>query len=182
MKRTMLILPAALALFSALPQAAGAESPKPLTVSAGEEITIEYTLKLEDKSTVDTNVGGMPLKYVQGGNELIPALELALEGLKVGDTKKVVLEPKDGYGEIDPKAFQEVDKSRIPPEALVVGTPLEGQDPTGDPIHVRVHEIKDSTVVLDLNHPLAGKKLFFDVKILDIQLPAKKEGGDPPKP
>ena len=118
-----------------------AKGAKPLTVSAGEEISIEYTLKLEDKTTVDSNVGGQPLKYIQGEHQIIPGLETALEGLKVGDTKSIKVKPEDGYGEIDPNAMQEVEKSRIPPEALVIGTPLEGTDPSGRPIHATVREI-----------------------------------------
>jgi len=154
---------------------------KPLTVSAGEEISIEYTLKLEDKTTVDSNVGGEPLKFIQGEHQIIPGLETALEGLKVGDKKTVKVKPQDGYGEIDPKAVQEVEKSRIPPEALVIGTPLEGTDPSGRPIHARVQEIKEKTVILDLNHPLAGKTLLFDVKILGIQPQTKSGSHEPSK-
>lgn len=151
---------------------------KPLTVSAGEEISIEYTLKLEDKTTVDSNVGGEPFKFIQGKHQVIPGLETALEGLKVGDTKSIKVKPEDGYGEVDPTAVQEVDKSRIPPEALVIGTPLEGTDPSGNPIHAKVREIKEKTVVLDLNHPLAGKTLLFDVKILGIQPQNKPESNE----
>jgi FKBP-type peptidyl-prolyl cis-trans isomerase SlyD len=158
-----------------------AEGTEPLTVSSGEEVSIEYTLKLEDHSTVDSNVGAEPLKYIQGNHEIIPGLETALEGLKVGDQREIKVAPADGYGEMDPTAFEEVDKSRIPPEALVVGTPLEGQDPSGRPIHAKVHLIKESTVVLDMNHPLAGKTLYFDVKILGIQAPDKNRATDPPE-
>ena len=158
--------------------AAGA---KLMTVSAGEEISIEYTLKLEDKTTVDSNVGGEPFKFIQGEHQVVPGLETALEGLKVGDKKTIKVVPKDGYGEVDPNAVQEVDKSRIPPEALVIGTALEGTDPTGHPINARVSEIKEKTVILDLNHPLAGKTLFFDVKILDIQAQNKSDSQDLPK-
>jgi len=99
----------------------------------------------------------------------------------VGDKKTIKVKPEDGYGEVDPNAVQEVEKSRIPPEALVIGTPLEGTDPSGQPIHARVREIKEKTVILDLNHPLAGKTLFFDVKILGIQAQNKSEPQDHPK-
>ncbi|MBI3812350.1 MAG: peptidylprolyl isomerase [Nitrospirae bacterium] len=158
------------------------EKAEPMTVSAGKEITIEYTLKLEDKTTIDSNVGAEPLKFIQGDHLIIPGLETALEGLKVGDKKNVQVKPEDGYGPVDPNAFQEVEKSRVPPEALVIGTPLDGRDPSGRPIHARVSEIKPSTVVLDMNHPLAGKTLFFEVKILDIQAQAQPPSPSQPKP
>ncbi|HUK56753.1 MAG TPA: peptidylprolyl isomerase [Nitrospiria bacterium] len=159
---------------------ASGEEAKPTTVSAGKVVSIEYTLKLEDQSTVDSNVGGEPLRFIQGEHQIIPGLETALEGLKVGDTKSVRVKPADGYGEVDPKAMEEIEKSRIPPEALVIGTPLEGNDPSGRPIHATVREIKEKTVVLDLNHPLAGKTLLFDVKILAIEAQVKPEAPEHP--
>ncbi|MBI3611494.1 MAG: peptidylprolyl isomerase [Nitrospirae bacterium] len=172
---SLVVLP----LFLNAARSESGEKAKPITVSAGKEIAIEYTLKLEDKTTVDSNVGGEPLKYIQGEHQIIPGLETALEGLKVGDKKAVKVKPEDGYGEVDPNAFREIDKSRIPPEALVVGTPLDGSDPSGRPIHARVREIKESTVVLDFNHPLAGKILLFDVKVLGIQRSDKPYSPDP---
>lgn len=181
MKWLLCLSLAVFALFLNAARSESAEETKPLTVSSGEEISIEYTLKLEDQSTIDSNVGEEPLKYIQGNNEIIPGLETALEGLKVGDRKEIKVAPADGYGEVDSAAFEEVDKSRIPPEALVVGTPIEGQDPSGRPIHAKVHLIKESTVVLDMNHPLAGKTLYFDVKILEIQAPGKNQATDPPE-
>jgi len=151
----------------------------PLTVSAGEEITIEYTLKLEDQTTVDSNVGDEPFKFIQGDHRIVPGLETALEGLKVGDKKQIKVTPEEGYGAVDPNAYQEIDKARLSPEAMVIGTLIEGRDPSGNPIRARVYEIKNSTVVLDLNHPLAGKTLIFEVKILGIQAGAKTGSPDP---
>jgi FKBP-type peptidyl-prolyl cis-trans isomerase SlyD len=139
------------------------------TVSEGKNVSLEYTLTLDDKSVVESNVGKQPLTYTQGTHQIIPGLEKALEGLKVGDTKEVTVPPADGYGEIDPNARQEVQKKLIPPNALVVGTRLQGKTPDGHTVYPRVAEIKDDTVVLDFNHPLAGKTLHFNVKVLDIQ-------------
>ena len=90
-------------------------------------------------------------------------------GLKIGDQKKVRVSPEEGYGVTDPKAFQEFPKDKIPAEALKVGAQLMTQGPGGQVIPMRVHEIKDNAVVVDLNHPLAGKVLNFDVKVKDIK-------------
>jgi FKBP-type peptidyl-prolyl cis-trans isomerase SlyD len=139
------------------------------TVSEGKNVSLEYTLKLDDKSVVESNVGKQPLTYTHGTRQIIPGLEKALEGLAVGDTKKVTVAPADAYGEQDPNALQEVQKKLIPADALVVGTRLQGKAADGHMVYPRVAEIKDDTVVLDFNHPLAGKTLHFDVKILDIQ-------------
>jgi FKBP-type peptidyl-prolyl cis-trans isomerase SlyD len=145
---------------------------KAMTVSQGKEVSIEYTLKLEDKTVVDTNVGSEPLTYTQGANEIIPGLEKQLEGMKAGDTKQVEVKPAEGYGEVIQEAFQEVKREQVP-ENVKIGDLLQGQDPNGQRIQARVTEIKDKTVVLDFNHPLAGKTLYFDVKILKVQEPAK---------
>jgi FKBP-type peptidyl-prolyl cis-trans isomerase SlyD len=81
-----------------------------------------------------------------------------------------VVAPEDGgYGPIVPGAQQEVPKTAIPKEGLKVGTPLTARSGSGEARTVVVKEIKDTTVVLDFNHPLAGKTLFFDVKVLGVQ-------------
>ena len=137
-------------------------------IENGNQVSIEYTLTLEDGTKVDTNVGGEPLVYEQGSGQIIPGLEEELAGLKEGDTKKVTVAPERGYGPVDPEAFQEVESTKIPEEARTVGTMLLARDASGNGRQVRVHEVKDETVVIDFNHPLAGKTLTFDVKILDI--------------
>ncbi|RMH08178.1 MAG: peptidylprolyl isomerase [Nitrospirae bacterium] len=148
-----------------------AEQPKGgrMTIAAGQDVSIEYTLKLDNDQVIDSNVGGEPLTYTHGAKQIIPGLEEALEGMAVGETKHVTIAPEDGYGPVNPNAFQEVPKELIPPEALQVGTQLQGRDASGRIVHPRIAEIKENTVVLDFNHPLAGKTLHFDVKVLDIQ-------------
>ena len=141
----------------------------PPTVAEGKLVSVEYTLTLDDKAVVESNVGAKPLTYTHGSHQLIPGLEKALEGMAVGDAKQVTVAPVDGYGEMDPKALQEVQKQLIPPDALQVGTRLQGKTPGGQMVFPLVAEIKDDTVVLDFNHPLAGKTLHFDVKVLEIQ-------------
>ncbi len=140
-----------------------------MTVADGNRVSIEYTLTLPDKTQVDTNVGKGPLTYTQGGQEILPALQKAILGLKVGETKNVTLSPEDGYGPVDPNALQEVNKDMIPEEARKVGTPLVTKDASGRPHRLRVQKVKEETVVLDFNHPLAGETLIFDVKVLKIE-------------
>jgi FKBP-type peptidyl-prolyl cis-trans isomerase SlyD len=93
--------------------------------------------------------------------------------MKVGEEKKVQVKPADGYGPINPEAFQEISKDKLPPEALKVGTMLMAQGPQGQGIPARVHEIKDNTVIMDFNHPMAGKTLSFDIKISEIKTAEK---------
>ncbi len=139
-----------------------------MTVVTGAQVSLEYTLRLDDRSVVDSNVGQEPLTYTQGNRELIPGLERALEGMASGETKHVTVAPIDGYGVIDQEAFQEVEKGMIPADSQVVGTQLQGTTPDGQQVFPRVSEIKADTIVLDFNHPLAGKTLHFEVKILGV--------------
>ena len=138
-------------------------------VASGKKISIEYTLELDDGSKAESNVGGEPLVYEQGANQIPPALEKALAGLAVNDTKKVTLSPKDGYGEIDPTAVREVPLEEIPEAARKVDAVLIGVDAEGNQRPVRVQKVEADKATLDLNHPLAGRTLIFDVKVLKIE-------------
>lgn len=150
-------------------QAASEKGEKEMTISTGKEVSIEYTLKLENKEVIDSNIGSEPLTFTHGARQIIPGLENALEGMKVGDSKQVTVKPEEGYGPINKEALIEVKKEQIPQEALKVGAQLQAKDPNGQILNFRVAEVKDQMVVLDANHPLAGKTLYFEVKILDIK-------------
>jgi FKBP-type peptidyl-prolyl cis-trans isomerase SlyD len=131
-------------------------------------VSIEYTLTDETGKVVDSNVGKEPLTYLHGSGQIVRGLEKELTGMKVGDQKKIVVKPEDGY-QTDPNAFQEIPRDKLPAEALKVGTVLATKGPQGETIAMRVHAIKDKTIVVDFNHPLAGKTLNFDVKVTDVQ-------------
>ena len=137
------------------------------TVSNGKVISLEYTLKLEDGEVVDTNVGADPLTYTHGANQIIRGVESAVEGMEVGQAKQAIVPPTEGYGDPDPSAFHEVGKEKLPKE-IQVGTQLHGKDGSGREIRPIVSAIKDETVLLDFNHPLAGKTLYFDLKVVNI--------------
>lgn len=138
-------------------------------VKNGYVVSLEYTLSDDKGKIIESNKGKDPLTYTQGQGQLIPGLEKELMGLNVGSEKNVKVKPEEGYGPIDPKAFREVPRENLPPEALKVGTTLVARNAGGQGFPVRVHEIKEKTVVLDLNHPLAGKTLTFAVKVLDVK-------------
>jgi FKBP-type peptidyl-prolyl cis-trans isomerase SlyD len=154
-------------------------------VKDGSVVSLQYTLSGEDGKTIESNKGKEPLKYTQGQNQIVPGLEREMAGMKVGGEKRVKVKPEDGYGNIDPNAYQEVPKQQIPPEGLKVGAVLGARSPEGQVIPVRVHQIKEQTVVLDFNHPMAGKTLVFDVKVLDIEIvpaPQRKGPTQPAQP
>ncbi len=137
-------------------------------VGEGREVAIEYTLTLDDGSTADSNVGGEPLVYTHGAGQLLPALEAALDGLSAGEAREFRLDAAEGYGEVDPRGFQEVPLDRVPEEGRQPGETLVGVDPEGMPFQVRVAEVREDVVVLDFNHPLAGQALNFAVKVLAV--------------
>lgn len=154
---------------SASPASGGQTKGAPdMSVSEGRQVSIEYTLKLEDLSVVDSNVGAAPLTYVHGSHQIIPGLEKSLTGMKVGDKKEVTVIPEEGYGPVDSKALQEISKEQVPLDSIKIGSNLQGRDNDGNVFTARVTEIKDKTVVLDFNHPLAGKTLHFEVRVLNI--------------
>ena len=166
------------ALVLGLAAGAAAEDPAPAepvkpgpagVVEAGRRVTIEYTLKLDDGSVVDSNVGKKPLEYEQGSGKILPGLEKALVGMKVGESRSIDLTAAEGYGELDPEAFRTVPLDSLPEDARKVGTRVGARNEAGKRRRMRVHKIEGEEAVLDLNHPLAGKALHFDVKILAVE-------------
>ena len=138
-------------------------------IQDGKKVAIEYTLTLDDGSVASTNAGQEPLVYEQGKGQILPALEQALADVTVGDTKEVVVPPDQGFGLIDEKAFQEVTPSVVPEEGRKEGAVLVARNESGEESRVRVHQVHPDRVVLDFNHPLAGERLHFDVKVLAVE-------------
>lgn len=149
------------------------EGPASPSIENGSKVQLEYTLTDDGGKVLDSNKGREPLTYTQGRQQIIPGLEKALDGMRAGEEKKVTVKPADAYGEVNPAAVAEVPKERIPADALKVGAQLVAQDQSGARRAVVVKEIKETTVIIDLNHPLAGKNLVFDVKVLGVEPPAK---------
>jgi len=145
-----------------------------LAVADGMKVTIEYTLTLPDKTVADSNVGQAPFAYTQGAHEIVEGLEKAMAGLKVGDKKHINVSAAQGYGAYDAKAKVSVDKTKVPAD-IKTGQLLRSAD--GRP--VTVEKVEEKTVVLDLNHPLAGKDLTFDVKVLNVEKQEPKAAEKP---
>ena len=140
-----------------------------IIVQDGKQVSFEYTLTLEGE-TVDSSKGREPLRYVHGQGQIISGLEEELAGLRVGEEKVIKVSSQKGYGEVNPEAFREFPKTalseNLEPEVDMI---LQLQGPGGQVIPARVAKVKDEVVVLDLNHPLAGKTLTFEVKIVSIE-------------
>jgi len=138
-------------------------------VQDGSIVSIEYTLTDDSGKVIDTSVGKEPLTYIQGAGQIVKGLEQELNGLKVGDQKKINVKPEDGYGMLNEKAIQEIPRDKVPAEALKEGATLMMKAPDGRAIPIKIAKVNEQTVVVDLNHPLAGKTLHFDIKVKDIK-------------
>ena len=140
-------------------------------------VQMNYTLTLPDGTVYDSSVGEgkEPLEFMFGVGRMIPALEKELKGLKVNGKKKVTVKAAEAYGEYDTAAVQEIPRAQIPKDmVLTAGTTYSIQTPAG-PMPVTVKSVSDTTVIMDLNHPLAGKDLTFDVQIVKIRDATKEE-------
>ncbi len=138
-----------------------------MAIQENQVVTIEYELKV-DGEVVDSNVGKDPLEFTFGIGQLIPGLESRMTEMNEGDSEAITVPAAEGYGEYNAEAKQALPKEQFGDLQLEVGMPLQGQGENGQPIQVVVEEIKDNEVVVDFNHPLAGKELNFDITVKSI--------------
>jgi FKBP-type peptidyl-prolyl cis-trans isomerase 2 len=144
-------------------------------VGPGKHVKMDYTLFVNNEQ-IETSVGQEPLEFNIGDQSIIPGLESQIMGMHIGEEKSITVASKDAYGEVDPKALKEFPKSTLPKEAEAkVGMVLQATAPDGEEFPAVISEIKEDKVILDFNHPLAGKELKFNVKVLAISdAPAEK--------
>lgn len=132
--------------------------------------TLDYTLHLGDGEVVDGSTPDDPLVYLHGYEEIIPGLERALEGKTAGDKLQVVVPPEDGYGDYDPEGVEEVPRTDLPEDLTIEeGEIITATDEDGDDVEFLIKEVKKDTVVVDFNHPMAGKTLHFDVTVREVR-------------
>jgi len=145
-----------------------------LHVQDGQVVSLVYTLQV-DGEVIDSSEEDDPLQFIQGEGDIIPGLEGALYDMEIGESKNLVIAPKDAYGELNDEAFIEVPKDQFPANIpLELGTELQVRNPEGDVMDARIDRIDEDSVLLDFNHPLAGKILHFDVKVTALR-PATEE-------
>lgn len=138
-------------------------------IQKGSAVAFKYVLTV-DGQVVDSSREGAPLRYVHGEGKIIPGLEAQLEGMRAGETKTISVPPEQAYGQAMPEKLQEVDRSLIPQDAQIEpGAPLQIKSPDGRSRVVKIAQVKEDKVVIDFNHPLAGKTLNFDVEIVSVE-------------
>ena len=131
-------------------------------------VSIEYTLKDEKGTVLDTSVGQEPMEYLHGASNIIPGLEQGVEGLKAGESKSVVVPAALGYGEYSDKLIQRVPLDRFGANKVEIGMRFHAETNLGMRVLV-IRHVDDKEAVLDGNHELAGKTLYFDVKDVAVR-------------
>ncbi len=138
-------------------------------------VAIDYKLTLDNGEEIDKSPEGQPLGFIVGVGQIIPGLEKELMGKTTGDSLQVTVEPEEGYGQSREDLIQELPKSQFPDDVEVKpGMTFQAQGPNG-PMMINVVEVQDENVKVDLNHPLAGKRLQFDVTINEVRQPTDAE-------
>lgn len=140
-----------------------------MSVQAGKTVCLDYTLSLTDGTLIDSAQHSGTWTYVHGHTKMPAGLSQGVEGLGVGDHVRLALTPEDAFGATNPDAFQEFPTEQFPASALRVGFEGELPGPEGSLIPYRIHAINAETVSLDLNHPLAGEHVIFEVTVIHIQ-------------
>lgn len=139
-------------------------------VAEGMLVTLHFSLKLADGEVVDSTFESSPATFAYGDGSLLPGFEQALLGLAAGASESFRMQPKDGFGMPNPNNVHELSHADLPagvdPEP---GLMLAFADASGSELPGMIREVRESVVVVDFNHPLAGHDIIFDVKIIDVQ-------------
>lgn len=138
-------------------------------------VSMEYTLRI-DGEVIDSSEGQDPLEFLTGRGNIISGLEREMIGMKVGESKDVVVAPKDGYGEYDEAAYLDVPLKQFPKDMKVEeGLELTVRDQNGQARYARIETLEGETARLNFNHPLAGDELHFNVKVVNLREPSGEE-------
>lgn len=137
-------------------------------IEEGKQVAIEYSVFLDDNTQVDTNVGKEPLTFLFGSQQILPALENALWGLEVGDSREIVLTPDKAYGVVNTAAYKSVEAKMVPEDLRFEGALLVISDEQFGEMLISVRSLEGDQIILDFNHPLAGKTLKFDITIIHV--------------
>lgn len=138
--------------------------------TSGDTVAVHFTGKLDDGTVFDTSREGDPLTFEVGADEVIDGFDRAVRGMEVGETRETRLEPDEAYGARDDELVFPVSRDQLPDEFVPeVGDELAVEIDDGREVPGRVAEVDDDTVTLDLNHPLAGRPLTFEIELVEVQ-------------
>jgi peptidylprolyl isomerase len=137
--------------------------------TTGYSVKIHYTGTLDDGTQFDSSAGRDPLAFELGSGQVIPGFDKAVDGMTVGDSKTVNIPAEDAYGPHQSTMVQDVPKSALPDDMEPAeGMGLQAQGPDGQLVNLVITEVKEDSITVDGNHPLAGKALNFDIELVSI--------------
>ena len=138
-------------------------------IKDGNQVKVHYTGKLTDGTVFDSSEGREPLAFEMGKGMMIPGFEKGVMGMALNEEKTITIQPEDAYGSVREDMIAEVPNQQLPPEIKPeVGMELMSQTPDGQQLVVKIKEVKDDSIIIDANHPLAGQELTFDIKVVEI--------------
>ena len=135
----------------------------------GRAVQVHYKGTFEDGTVFDSSYDrGQTIGFTVGAGEMIPGFDAAVKGMKIGETKTVTIEPEQAYGDHNPEGVQAVSKQQFPEdfefqEGIVIEGSVQGQ-----PVRGVISQVDSETVVVDFNHPMAGRNLNFDIELIDV--------------
>ena len=136
---------------------------------SGDTVRIHYTGTLADGTQFDSSAGRDPLEFSLGAGHVIPGFDSAVDGMNVGESKTVTIEPDQAYGQRHDQLVQQVSRSALPDDMEpAVGMHLQSQSPEGQVMDLVVTEVDDETITVDANHPLSGHALTFEIELVEI--------------
>jgi len=139
------------------------------SAKTGDKVRVNYTGRSEDGQVFESSVGMVPFTFTIGAGEVVKGFEDAVIGMQPGERKKITIEPEDGFGLYEEDLVLEVPKSGLPTDLILqVGTDFEMEDDEGNVLPAVVIEILDDSILIDANAPLAGKRVIYDIELLDI--------------
>lgn len=139
-------------------------------VKQNDTVRVHYTGKLTDGQIFDSSLEREPIEFTMGQGQLIPGFEKGLLDMKVNEKKTIEIPSEEAYGAPREELVQEVDKNQLPDEIKPEpGMGLVSKSPDGREMNLVVKEVKEDTIVVDGNHPLAGKDLIFDLEVVEIK-------------
>jgi FKBP-type peptidyl-prolyl cis-trans isomerase SlpA len=141
-----------------------------IQVKENNTVKVNYTGKLADGQVFDSSEGKEPIEFTLGQGQLIPGFEKGLIDMKLNEKKTITIAKEEAYGEVNKDLIQEVKKTELPQDmAPEVGMGLVSKSPDGQEMNLMVVEVREESIVIDGNHPLAGKELIFDLEVLEIK-------------
>jgi FKBP-type peptidyl-prolyl cis-trans isomerase SlyD len=146
-----------------------------MQIGKNTAVAIEYTLTIDGGFVVDASEKGHPLWYLHGAGNIIPGLEKALAGLKVGDKRVVEVSPAEGYGTYEADRVHQVPKSRFPAGTYAIGDHVTATAPDGTEMDAKITAMDAKNYTLDFNHELAGKTLTFAITVAEVRAASKDE-------